>query len=335
MSVSLTRTGPGRETSTSSGGFSHSQTGITAEVPVTAGTAARPGRCCSSERHRAVARSTNPERAAPSAPVSVPDAAKAPIPMSSSPTGRPSRPASTSQIRSGTWPRGRWPLSQRETAVCSYRRPSPRVRPARLTWPARPARETPASSIRASSRTLGSIVPPGACRDQPSGARFTRGVNGMPEPSRRALCRAGPRGRLNELPRKRRPGRRLPLVTADDPHPRRPHCRPARHSEAARTAPGPHGPLTDDEGGWLRAAAGTAFLPVPASAPRVWSSAARRGRERGVSGGRIRPFSMPRGCYAPRSTAPVRSAARATALSRAADASSTVSVRSAARKRSA
>ncbi|CAM5728128.1 hypothetical protein SBADM41S_04973 [Streptomyces badius] len=134
MSAGLTRPGPGRETSVSSGGFSHSQTGITAEVPVTAGTAARCGRCCSSERHSAVARSTNPEREALPDPVSVPaEAAEAPIPMSSSPTGLPSRAPSTSQMRSGTWPRGRWPLSQRETAVCSYRRLSPRDRPARLT----------------------------------------------------------------------------------------------------------------------------------------------------------------------------------------------------------
>ncbi len=116
MSAMLTRGGPGRETSASSGGFSHSQTGITAMVPETAGVVARWGRCCSSERHRAVACSTNPERPASRAGVCVPET---PIPMSSSVTGRSSRRARTSQIRSGTWPRGRWPLSQRATAVCS------------------------------------------------------------------------------------------------------------------------------------------------------------------------------------------------------------------------
>ncbi len=71
MSAALTRPGPGRETSVSSGGFSHSQTGITAVVPVTAGTVARWGRCCSSERQSAVARSTKPEREALWGPASV------------------------------------------------------------------------------------------------------------------------------------------------------------------------------------------------------------------------------------------------------------------------
>ncbi|CAM5262700.1 hypothetical protein SHIRM173S_08731 [Streptomyces hirsutus] len=52
--------------------------------------------------------------------------------MSSRVTGRRSRPASTSQIRSGTWPRDRWPFNQRATAVCSYLRDRPRARPAWL-----------------------------------------------------------------------------------------------------------------------------------------------------------------------------------------------------------
>lgn len=54
------RSGPSRETSASSGGFSHSQTGMTAGVPVTASAVSSWGRACPSERHRAAARSTKP-----------------------------------------------------------------------------------------------------------------------------------------------------------------------------------------------------------------------------------------------------------------------------------
>lgn len=125
MSVMETRAAPSRETSVSSGGFSHSQTGITAVVPVTAAGARACGRCASSERHSAVARSTKPLSEAPGTGEPVPGAA---MPMSSSETGLLSRLPSTSQIRSGTWPRGRCPFSQRATAVCSYRSRSPRGR---------------------------------------------------------------------------------------------------------------------------------------------------------------------------------------------------------------
>lgn len=109
------RNGPSRETSQSSGGFSHSQTGMTADVPVTASSDRSGDRPCSSERHRAAARSTNPFSGVAwgaGRPV-------APSPASSSVTGLRSRPPSTSQISTGTWPRGRCPFNQRETAVCS------------------------------------------------------------------------------------------------------------------------------------------------------------------------------------------------------------------------
>ncbi len=116
MSAAETAVRPVRETSVSSGGFSHSQTGITAGVPVRAGAATMCGRCCSSERQRAAARSTKPESGEPGGGTGPPGT---PRPMSSRVTCRSSRAASTSQIRSGTWPRGRWPFNQRATAVCS------------------------------------------------------------------------------------------------------------------------------------------------------------------------------------------------------------------------
>lgn len=96
--------GPSRETSASSGGFSHSHTGMTAGVPVTASAASSWGRAWTSERHRAAARSTNPLSGEACSGTGW---SAAPSPMSSSPSGRRNRPPSTSQIRSGTWPRGR------------------------------------------------------------------------------------------------------------------------------------------------------------------------------------------------------------------------------------
>lgn len=99
MSAAPTPDGPVRDTSASSGGFSHSQTGITAPVPVTAGALTTCGRCWASERHTAVARSTKPGSEEPWAG-GLPSGTA--MPMSSSETARCRRFPSTSQIRSGT-----------------------------------------------------------------------------------------------------------------------------------------------------------------------------------------------------------------------------------------
>ncbi len=154
----LTRWRPPRDTSTSSGGFSHSHTGITAGVPVTAGA---PSMCGAlllvGAPQGGGALDEAGQRGGRAAAAGSPGT---PSPMSSRVTGRCSRAARTSQIRSGTWPRGRWPFNHRATAVCSYRRASPRARPAWFTWAASPACEMPASSRIASSRVLGCMEGP-------------------------------------------------------------------------------------------------------------------------------------------------------------------------------
>ncbi len=146
---------------------------------------------------------------------------------------------------------------------------------------------------------------------------------GPTTPSRPPQAPHGPKDRRFPPPNSPHPQPRAPrntdLTTATpSPHtPHRPAAPPRPQPPAPRRASSvPRGcrPAARPVGAL---APGTHDGPVPRRLPsgpaRAWGSVRRQ----------------------PRSTAPVRSVARATAASRAADASSTVSVRSSARKRSA
>ncbi len=107
------------------------------------------------------------------------------------------------------------------------------------------------------------------------------------------------RTRLADRSRPPRPQPSLPAGRQAPPHPERASTGGGPRQNLRRTRPETHdGPVP---------------RRLPSGPARAWDSVRRQ----------------------PRSTAPVRSVARATAASRAADASSTVSVRSSARKRSA